>query len=89
MPASETRLRLGEREYQLVRYPSSVDPTLRAWSAAEEHLLSLFGVGGPAEVSPETPEWLAVSQLWVTGDIYRRRTDVVGFVNGIPLLFME
>ena len=23
------------------------------------------------------------------GDIYRRRADIVGFVNGIPLLFME
>ena len=32
---------------------------------------------------------LLVSQLWVTGDLYRRRTDLVGFVNGIPLVFME
>ena len=25
----------------------------------------------------------------IHGDIYRRRTDIVGFVNGIPLLFIE
>ena len=25
----------------------------------------------------------------IHGDIYRRRTDIVGFVNGIPLLFVE
>jgi len=23
------------------------------------------------------------------GDLYRRRADIVGFVNGLPLLFME
>jgi type I restriction enzyme R subunit len=34
-------------------------------------------------------DWLAVSQMWVTGDMYRRRTDVVLFVNGIPLVLME
>ena len=25
----------------------------------------------------------------IHGDLYRRRTDIVGFVNGIPLLFVE
>lgn len=34
-------------------------------------------------------DWLAVSQFWVTGDMHRRRTDVVLFVNGIPLVFIE
>ena len=23
------------------------------------------------------------------GDLYRRRADIVGFVNGLPLLFIE
>ena len=27
--------------------------------------------------------------LWVRGDLYRRRADLVGFVNGLPLLFVE
>jgi type I restriction enzyme R subunit len=30
-----------------------------------------------------------VRELWVKGDIYRRRADLVGFINGIPLVFME
>jgi HsdR family type I site-specific deoxyribonuclease len=34
-------------------------------------------------------EWLAASQVWVAGDLYRRRTDVVLFVNGIPLVLAE
>ncbi|MEM1219742.1 MAG: HsdR family type I site-specific deoxyribonuclease, partial [Bacteroidota bacterium] len=33
--------------------------------------------------------FLAVRQLEVVGELYHRRTDVVGFVNGIPLLFIE
>ena len=33
--------------------------------------------------------FLLVREFWVKGDIYRRRADLVGFVNGIPLLFME
>ncbi len=33
--------------------------------------------------------FLAVRELWVQGDLYRRRIDIAGFVNGIPLLFVE
>jgi len=38
---------------------------------------------------PENNDFLLVSQLWVHSDLYRRRTDLVGFVNGIPLVFIE
>lgn len=37
----------------------------------------------------ENNHFLLVREFWVKGDIYRRRADLVGFVNGIPLLFME
>lgn len=33
--------------------------------------------------------FLCVSQLWITGEMYTRRPDVVVFVNGIPLLLFE
>lgn len=33
--------------------------------------------------------FLAVRQLEVVGELYNRRPDVIGFVNGIPLVFME
>lgn len=38
---------------------------------------------------PERNHFLIVRELWIKGDIYRRRADLVGFVNGIPLVFME
>lgn len=33
--------------------------------------------------------FLAIKELKIHGDLHRRRTDIVGFVNGIPLLFVE
>ncbi|VTO19792.1 type I restriction endonuclease subunit R [Brevundimonas vancanneytii] len=33
--------------------------------------------------------FLCVRELWVKGDLYRRRADIIGFVNGLPLLFVE
>ncbi|MFR0825047.1 MAG: type I restriction endonuclease subunit R [Anaerotignum faecicola] len=39
--------------------------------------------------NPEKNYFLAIKELKIHGDLYRRRTDIVGFVNGIPLLFVE
>ncbi len=45
------------------------------------------------DFNPETLEennhFLAVREFWVQGELYRRRIDIAGFVNGIPLLFIE
>ena len=38
---------------------------------------------------PENNDFLAVKEMKIHCDLYRRRTDIVGFVNGIPLLFVE
>ncbi len=38
---------------------------------------------------PEENHFLAIRELKIHGDIYHKRTDIVGFVNGIPLLFIE
>ena len=38
---------------------------------------------------PANNGFFLASQLWVTGDLYKRRADLVGFVNGLPLVFIE
>ncbi len=38
---------------------------------------------------PKNNHFLCVRELWVKGDIYRKRPDIIGFVNGLPLLFVE
>ena len=37
----------------------------------------------------ENNHFLCVRELWVRGDLYRRRPDIIGYVNGLPLLFIE
>lgn len=40
--------------------------------------------------TPSNNNFLAVSQLWIQGKSNReRRPDIIGYVNGIPLLFIE
>jgi type I restriction enzyme, R subunit len=39
--------------------------------------------------NPKGNKFLAVRELWVQGPLYRRRPDIIGFVNGIPLVFIE
>jgi type I restriction enzyme, R subunit len=39
--------------------------------------------------NPDNNDFLLVSQFWVMGDMYKRRADLVGFVNGLPMVFIE
>ncbi len=34
-------------------------------------------------------DFLLCSQFWITGDMHTRRADLVGFVNGLPLVLIE
>jgi len=38
---------------------------------------------------PENNDFLCVTQMWIAGDLYRRRPDIIIFVNGIPLIVFE
>ncbi len=38
---------------------------------------------------PQNNHFVAAEELWVKGPMHRRRCDLVGFVNGVPLLFVE
>jgi len=38
---------------------------------------------------PGSNDFFLASQFWISGDMYERRADLVGFVNGIPLLLVE
>lgn len=39
--------------------------------------------------APQANDFLLASQVWFAGDLYTKRADLVGFVNGLPLLFIE
>lgn len=38
---------------------------------------------------PENNHFLCVREMWVRGPVYLKRPDIIGFVNGLPLLFVE
>ncbi|MGD0819231.1 MAG: type I restriction endonuclease subunit R [Desulfomonilia bacterium] len=55
-----------------------------------------YGDGETVEVvrvvdwdNPANNDFLLCSQFWVTGEMHTRRADLVGFVNGLPMLFIE
>lgn len=39
--------------------------------------------------NPKSNDFFLASQCWIQGDLYLRRSDLIGFVNGLPLLFIE
>ena len=39
--------------------------------------------------NPTKNSFIAVRELWIKGAYHRRRADIIGFVNGLPLLFVE
>lgn len=39
--------------------------------------------------NPANNDFFLASQFWITGEMYRRRADLIGFVNGLPLVFIE
>ena len=39
--------------------------------------------------NPTNNDFFLASQFWITGEMYPRRPDLIGFINGIPLIFIE
>lgn len=39
--------------------------------------------------NPANNDFLICSQFWITGEMHTRRADLVGFVNGVPFVFVE
>ena len=38
---------------------------------------------------PQNNDFFLASQFWISGDYGKKRADLVGFVNGVPLVFIE
>jgi type I restriction enzyme R subunit len=81
--ASQTMAATNREKYELIK--DGVQVTFRnAKGERKRERLRVFDFD-----VPENNHFLCVRELWVRGDLYRRRADIVGFVNGLPLLFME
>lgn len=81
--ASASLLQINEEKYKLIRDGIPVTVKLPdGRTESRKALLIDFH-------EPENNQFLAIKELKIHGELYRRRTDIVGFVNGLPLLFVE
>ena len=39
--------------------------------------------------TPENNDFFVASQFWIAGDMYNKRPDAIGFINGLPLVLVE
>lgn len=81
--ASDSLMQINQRKYEMLRDGIPVS-FKKPNGETEDRLLRVFNFD-----QPEENHFLAVKEMKIHGDLYRRRTDIVGFVNGIPLLFIE
>lgn len=81
--SSQTLIQINEEKYGYVRdgvpvtrvKPDGTTETVRA-------RVIDFAVA-------DNNEFIAVRELWIKGAIHKRRADVVCYVNGLPLIFIE
>lgn len=39
--------------------------------------------------NPSNNDFFLASQMWISGELHKKRPDLIGFVNGIPLVLVE
>lgn len=81
--STETLLQTNEKYYRMIR--DGVDVTAKTSDGRTETRKALLIDFN----NPGNNDFLAVKEMKIYGALHRRRTDIVGFVNGIPLMFIE
>lgn len=81
--SSQTLMQINEQKYQFIRDGIPVT-RIKPDGTSEEIKAVVIDFD-----NADNNDFLCVRELWVYGALYRRRADIVGFVNGIPLLFIE
>ena len=80
---SKSMLQINEDMYKL--FKEGVKVSFRNEQGQQDSLtLKVFNFTDPTD-----NDFLTVREMWIQGKVYRRRPDIIGFVNGIPLLFVE
>jgi len=76
---------INYEKHQLLRNGIPVDFVNEKGEQVKNKILKVFDFD-----NADNNNFLAVRQLWIQGKSNReRRPDIIGFVNGIPLLFIE
>lgn len=76
-------MQVNEEKYRLIR--DGIDVAVKnSKGEPDTRKAMLINFGEPTE-----NHFLAIKEMKIHGELYRRRTDIVGYVNGLPLLFVE
>ncbi|MCR5068336.1 MAG: type I restriction endonuclease subunit R [Prevotella sp.] len=81
--SSQTLMQINEQNYQYIR---NGVPVTRVKPNGETEEVRAKVIDFDA---PQKNDFLCVREMWIYGALYHRRADIVGFVNGLPLLFVE
>lgn len=81
--ATNTLMQINEEKFKMIRDGIEVTDTR---PGSENDTISARMIDFD---NPENNHFLAVKEMKIHGALHRRRTDIVGYVNGIPLLFIE
>ena len=81
--ASASLMQTNEEKYRLIR--DGIPVAARRRDGGTENKTAIV----IDFANPENNDFLAVKEMKIHSRNYHRRTDIVGFVNGIPLLFVE
>ena len=81
--SSQTLMQINEHKYQYIRDGVPVT-RVKPGGEPEEVRAKVIDFASPGK-----NDFLCVRELWVQGALYKHRADIVGFVNGLPLLFVE
>ena len=79
-------MQINEEKYTLIRDGIPV-MVKKPNGQSEEKKAQIVDFQNPTDQSRN--HFLVIKELKIHGEYYQRRTDIVGFVNGIPLLFVE
>lgn len=81
--ATDSLLQTNEKKYAMLRDGIPVERVMPDDTKQTEYA-DVFDFE-----HPERNDFKAVEELWVQGPLHKRRADLVGFVNGVPLMFVE
>lgn len=81
--SSQTLMQINEEKYAYLRdgVPATRQKPNGETETVKARMMDFANV--------DNNEFICVRELWIKGPIHKRRADVVCFVNGIPLIFIE